>query len=92
MRKHRDKIPCSQQTFHGNLIELSWDFLCFFLVWQTILCYDFDKSGFVEVIKISMIEVSDDAKIIDIQRVAHMLNCNRISLEEYLNNGGHYSR
>ena len=39
-----------------------------------------------------MIEVSDDAKIIDIQRVAHMLNCNRISLEEYLNNGGHYSR
>ena len=60
-------------------MELSWDFLCFFLVWQTILCYDFDKSGFVEVIKISMIEVSDDAKIIDIQRVAHML-------------GGHYSR
>ena len=39
-----------------------------------------------------MIEVSDDMKIIDIQKVAHMLNRNRISLEEYLNNGAKYSR
>ena len=46
----------------------------------------------MEVIRISMIEVSDDMKIIDIQKVAHKLNSNRISLEEYLNNSGNYNR
>ena len=35
---------------------------------------------------------SDNDKIADIQRVARMLNCNQLSLEEYLKNGGKYSR
>ena len=34
---------------------------------------------------------SDHDKIADIQRVARMLNYNRLSLEEYLKNGGKYS-
>lgn len=39
-----------------------------------------------------MIEVSDKEKIIDIQRVARLLNSNQLSLEEYLNNDGIFSR
>ena len=35
---------------------------------------------------------SDHDKIADIQRVARMLNSNQLSLQEYLENGGKYSR
>lgn len=38
-----------------------------------------------------MEKVTDDMMIADIQRAAHLLNTNRISLEEYLQNGGKYS-
>lgn len=36
-------------------------------------------------------EITDNEKITDIQRVAHLLNSNRLSLEEYISNGGKYS-
>ena len=35
---------------------------------------------------------SDPDKIADIQRVARMLNINQLSLQEYMENGGKYSR
>ncbi|MDY6222174.1 MAG: hypothetical protein SPH90_07735 [Candidatus Alectryocaccobium sp.] len=35
--------------------------------------------------------ITDDMMIADIQRVAHLLNTNTISLNEYLKNGGKYS-
>ena len=35
---------------------------------------------------------SDPDKIADIQRVARMLNSNQLSLQEYMENGGKYSR
>ena len=35
---------------------------------------------------------SDHDKIADIQRVARMLNSSQLSLQEYLENGGKYSR
>ena len=35
---------------------------------------------------------SDHDKIADIQRVARMLNSNQLSLQEYMENGGKYSR
>lgn len=38
-----------------------------------------------------MENVTDDMKITDIQRVAHLLNTSRLSLEEYVGNGGKYS-
>ena len=38
-----------------------------------------------------MEEVTDEGMILDIQRVAHKLNKNTLSLDDYLNNGGVYS-
>lgn len=38
-----------------------------------------------------MIMVTDDEMIIDIQRVASLLNTNQLSLNEYIDNGGKYS-
>ena len=38
-----------------------------------------------------MEEVTDEEMILDIQRVAHKLNKNTLSLDDYLNNGGVYS-
>ncbi len=35
--------------------------------------------------------ITDDMLTADIQRVAHLLNTNAISLNEYLKNGGKYS-
>lgn len=37
-----------------------------------------------------MEEVTDEEMILDIQRVAHRLNANTLSLDEYLNHGGIY--
>lgn len=39
-----------------------------------------------------MKEPTDDEMIIDIQRVAHLLNTNALSLSAYLANGGKYSK
>lgn len=39
-----------------------------------------------------MTRVDDTRKIEDIQRVARTLNVNRLSLDEYLGNGGIYPR
>jgi len=38
-----------------------------------------------------MERITDDMMIADIQRVAHLLNTNTISLDEYLKNGGKFS-
>lgn len=38
-----------------------------------------------------MANITDDEMILDIQRVAHLLNTNQLSLEEYIENGGKYS-
>ena len=38
-----------------------------------------------------MDQITDDEMIYDIQRVAHSLNTNQLSLKEYLKNGGKYS-
>ena len=38
-----------------------------------------------------MENITDDRMIEDIQRVAHLLNTNAISLGEYLKNGGKYN-
>lgn len=38
-----------------------------------------------------MENITDDMMIADIQRVAHLLNTNTISLGEYLRNGGKYN-
>lgn len=35
--------------------------------------------------------VTDDEMIIDIQRIASLLNTNQLSLREYIDNGGKYS-
>ena len=37
-----------------------------------------------------MDNMTDDEMIRDIQRVAHLLNTNQLSLEEYLKHGGKY--
>lgn len=39
-----------------------------------------------------MQKVSDDEKILDIQRVVRLLNTNKLSLNDYLNKGGKYSK
>ena len=39
-----------------------------------------------------MLEVSDMEIIQDIQRVARTLNTNKLSIDDYLNNGGKYPR
>ena len=36
-------------------------------------------------------DITDDEMIADIQRVARSLNTSRLSLEEFLDNGGKYS-
>ena len=36
--------------------------------------------------------ISDDEMIRDIQRIAHLLNTNSLSLKDYLENGGKYPK
>lgn len=38
-----------------------------------------------------MVNITDDEMIADIQRVAHLINTNQLSLKEYIDNGGKYS-